>query len=254
MADKSANYNVVAQFIGRETKVMVMLLNKKKTWIPALRLRSGHAFTGMTKVILIMTIIGAINSRAVFASSLELKGTIFTKSLEAIAIIKDIKTDRINMCKVGDIIDGSKILHIKRGEIVLGSDRTKYILSLPGGNVIQPKALDLEIAKKDEVFHISKVEINKALLNAPQIMRDVKIMPHFAKGRPQGVRLSKIKEGSVFEKAGVKSGDVVKSINGMTLNTPYQIFKAYKELKNEKDINVEVIRDNKSVALSYIIE
>ncbi len=187
-------------------------------------------------------------------SKLELKGTIFIPLLKPIAVIKDKTTGRINMYEVGENIGEAKLLEVKRGEIVLQEGKAKYILVLPGGSIKQPKMADFDIVQEGGTFRISRAEVNKAILKAPQIMRDIKIMPHFAKGRPQGIRLSKVKEGSIFEKAGVKSGDVVKSVNGMTLNTPHQIFSAYKKLKNEKEFRVEVLRDKKLVALDYIIE
>jgi len=187
-------------------------------------------------------------------SKLELKGTIFIPLLKPIAVIKDVKTGRIDMYEVGENIGGAKLLEVKRGEIVLQEGKAKYILALPGGSVKQPDLIDFSIAEKGGVFRISRAEVNKAISKAPQLMRDIKIMPHFAKGRPRGIRLSKVKEGSIFEKAGVKSGDVVKNVNGMTLNTPHQIFSAYKKLKGEKEFSVEVLRDKKLVALSYIVE
>ncbi len=187
-------------------------------------------------------------------SKLELKGTIFIPLLKPIAVIKDKTTGRINMYEVGENIGRAKLLEVKRGEIVLQEGRAKYILVLPGGSVKQPKMADFDIVQEGGTFRISRAEVNEAILKAPQLMRDIKIMPHFAKGRPRGIRLSKVKEGSIFEKAGVKSGDVVKSVNGMTLNTPHQIFSAYKKLKNEKEFKVEVLRDKKLVALSYVIK
>ena len=187
-------------------------------------------------------------------SKLELKGTIFTRSLKPIAIVKDKKTNRVNMYEVGENIGMAKILEVRRGEIVLQEGRAKYILTLPGGSVKQPDLTIFDVAKKGGTFHISRAWVNKAILKAPQLMRDIKIMPHFAKGRPRGMRLSRIKEGSIFDKAGVKSGDVVKSINGMTLNTPHQIFQAYKKLRNQRNFRVDIVRDGKTAVLNYIVE
>ncbi|MBN1405226.1 MAG: PDZ domain-containing protein [Candidatus Omnitrophica bacterium] len=186
--------------------------------------------------------------------NLELKGTVFTKSLKPVAILKDARTGRITMYELGEMIDGKKITVITRGEVVLQDEKEKYILALPGGGVKQPEGLDIKIRKEGENFYITKSDVNKAIAKTPLLLKQVKIVPHFSNGRPEGIRLSKVKEGSVFEKAGVKSGDIVKNVNGMSLNTPFQIFQAYKKLKDEKKFKVEVARGKEPVTLSYTIE
>ncbi len=127
-------------------------------------------------------------------------------------------------------------------------------MALPQGSVTQAAGLDIAINKKGESFYVKRGDVNKAILNLPNIMRDIKIMPHLNKGMPQGIRLASVKDDSIFEKAGVTSGDVIKSINGMLLNTPYQIFNAYKKLRNEKNFKVDIVRDKKDVVLNYVIE
>lgn len=220
---------------------------------------------------MVIAINSLLVSLAEASSNLELKGTVFTRpvtttaadnkdscngarSLKPIAIIKDVKTGRVNMYEAGENVGMVKILEVKRAEVILQEGKAKYVLALPAGSVKQPERIDFDIARKDATFYIDRAEINKAILKAPQIMRDIKIMPHFTKGRLQGMRLSRVKQGSIFEKAGVKSGDVVKTVNGMLLNTPHQIFQAYRKLKDKRVFKVEIMRDGKESVLNYIIE
>ncbi len=188
------------------------------------------------------------------ASGLELKGTVFTRSLKPIAIIKDTKTGKVNMYEAGENICKIKILEVKRAEVILQEGKAKYVLALPRGSVRQPYIIDFDISKEDTAFRMSRADVNKAISRIPRLMRDIKIIPHFAKGKPQGMRLSKVKEGSIFQKAGVKSGDVVKGVNGMTLNTPHQIFRAYRELKNQNSFQVEIVRDGEPAVLNYRLD
>jgi general secretion pathway protein C len=187
-------------------------------------------------------------------SSLELKGTIFDRSLKPAAIIKDTATGRVNMYETGEIIGKAKIIEIKRAEIILQEGQAIYTLALPGGSVAQPALAGLNNAEESKIFCISRIEINQALSNVPQVMRNVKVMPYYQEGRPQGISLCNIKDGSILQKAGVRSGDIVKSVNGMNLNTPYQIFQAYKKLKDNKNLKVELLRESKPVTFNYIIE
>ena len=207
-----------------------------------------------TYIIIAVVIYCLFNNLSEASSDFELKGTVFTRSLKPIAIIKDTKTGKVNMYEAGENIGKVKILEVKRAEVILQEGKTKYVLALPYGSVRQPHMIDFDIDKEDTAFHISRADVNKAISRIPQLMRDIKIMPHFTKGRPRGMRLSKVKEGSIFQKAGVKSGDVVKGVNGMTLNTPHQIFRAYKELKNQNNFQVEIVRDGEPTVLNYRVE
>jgi len=184
----------------------------------------------------------------------ELKGTVFTRTLQPIAVIRDVKSGKVDMYEVGEHIKGVKLVHIKRGEVVLEKGDTTYILALPVGGVKQPKALDFIITRVGDAFHMNRSEVDRAISKLPRLLRDIKIMPHFEKGRPSGIRLSRVREGSIFQKAGVKKGDIVKSVNGMTLNTPYQIFQAYKKFKEKKSFKVEITRDGEAVVLNYMID
>lgn len=223
-------------------------------------------------IMLLTTIISFAAGISEASSDLELKGTVFTRpvttkvdgkescngarSLKPIAIIKDKASGRVNMYYPGENIGNTVLLEIRRAEVILLEGKRKYALSLPGGSVKQPKDIseDISIKRQAGTFYISKADIGNALSRIKRLMRDIKVMPHFSKGMPQGMRLSSIREGSIFEKAGVKKGDIVKSVNGMTLNTPNQIFKAYKNLKDEESLRVEIVREGKPVVLSYIIK
>lgn len=186
--------------------------------------------------------------------NLVLKGTVFTRSLKPLAIIQDLASGKINMYEAGETIGSVRILEIRRAEVILQEGQNQYILAMPYGGVSQPSALVLDVNKKGEILYVNKNDVTKALSVLPQLVREIKIMPYFNNGKPQGLRLSSIKDGSIFEKAGVRSGDVVKSINGMTLNSPAQVFLAYKKLKSEKNFKVDILRNEKNVVLSYAIE
>jgi general secretion pathway protein C len=52
------------------------------------------------------------------------------------------------------------------------------------------------------------------------VFSDARILPKYVSGKMMGVELSQIKSDSLFEKIGLKNGDVVTSINGMLINDP----------------------------------
>ncbi|MCS5636052.1 MAG: hypothetical protein NZ990_06010 [Myxococcota bacterium] len=56
--------------------------------------------------------------------------------------------------------------------------------------------------------------------SSASVFSDARILPKYASGKMMGVELSQIKSDSLFEKIGLKNGDVVTSINGMLINDP----------------------------------
>jgi len=75
--------------------------------------------------------------------------------------------------------------------------------------------------------------------SSASIFSDARILPKYASGKMMGVELNQIKSDSLFEKIGLKNGDVVTSINGMLINDPsaqkelLQAFTAAEELVAE---------------------
>ena len=52
----------------------------------------------------------------------------------------------------------------------------------------------------------------------------------------------------------IKEGDVIKSVNGYKLNSPHQLFKAYRKLKDKENLHVDIVRGEKPLVLTYRIK
>ena len=52
---------------------------------------------------------------------------------------------------------------------------------------------------------------------------------------------------SAFEKIGLKSGDVIKAVNGNDINSPDKILEVFTKLRDARDINVDIQRGDTGV-------
>ncbi|MFH1868935.1 MAG: PDZ domain-containing protein [Candidatus Omnitrophota bacterium] len=200
----------------------------------------------------------SLRSTSSYISQIRLKGTLFTRSLEPLAIIEDTKSGRVTMYKLGDTLDGSlKVAKIERGEILLTSLQGEYKLSLPTGGVAQPT-----IATADEIIYsgiknngdtiiVDRAAVSDAISNAKDIMKNVKVKPYFSSGKRCGVKVTKLTPIGILNDVGVREGDVIMSINGLKIDTPHQIFTAYKKLKEAEELSVKIVRDDKPLTLKY---
>jgi S1-C subfamily serine protease len=69
----------------------------------------------------------------------------------------------------------------------------------------------------------------------------------------QGVLVSQVREGSAAEKAGIKAGDVIVSINGQTIKSNSELRNAIGLSRVGERLDVALIRDRKPMHLTAII-
>jgi general secretion pathway protein C len=84
-------------------------------------------------------------------------------------------------------------------------------------------------------------------------MTQARIKPNFVGGRPSGFSVSEIQGGSLMEKLGLQNNDVVRKVNGQTIDKPEDIFQAYSQLQRDSNIELEIERGGRREVLRYEI-
>ena len=100
---------------------------------------------------------------------------------------------------------------------------------------------------------IDESEVEKALANINQLITQIRVVPNFQDGKANGFKVFAIKPKSIFSKIGLKNGDVIQRVNDTDITSPDKAFSAFQELKNEKSLNVEILRRGSSKSLQYEI-
>jgi general secretion pathway protein C len=103
----------------------------------------------------------------------------------------------------------------------------------------------------DNQYEIAKEEVDKAFENLGQLFTQMRAVPHFEGGKAVGFRLFAIRSGSLFDKIGLRNGDVVKRINEIEMNDPSRALAMLEELRNERSLTVDVMRNRQDQTLSY---
>jgi general secretion pathway protein C len=62
-----------------------------------------------------------------------------------------------------------------------------------------------------------------------------------------------IRSGSLFEKIGIRNGDILKGINGSSLGDLSQAMKLFERLKSERNLNLTLERDRQEREFRYSI-
>jgi len=71
--------------------------------------------------------------------------------------------------------------------------------------------------------------------------------------QPAGVRIYPIAPDSIFSKIGLKTGDVIKEVNGMEITSPEQAIAVFQQLKAGQDVDIKV-KGRRTRRISLIVE
>jgi general secretion pathway protein C len=188
--------------------------------------------------------------------------------------------------KIGDTVAGiAKVKSIEWDKVILEHDGAEEILELvpdpnasavaavastlgattsPGGgsgsaaagagSAARPGAAGPDVNVQvvgDNQYEIAKEEVDKAFENLGQLFTQMRAVPHFEGGKAVGFRLFAIRSGSLFDKIGLRNGDVVKRINEIEMNDPSRALAMLEELRNERSLTVDVMRNRQDQTLSY---
>lgn len=110
------------------------------------------------------------------------------------------------------------------------------------------------ISKDGEVIVVERAVVDEALANVDQLASKLRVVPHkSAEGEIDGYRLSAIRRGSLFDKLGIKNGDVVHGVNGMPLTSADGAFSAFQSLQSESGFTFDVTRRGQRTEHKYEI-
>ena len=79
------------------------------------------------------------------------------------------------------------------------------------------------------------------------------VTPSYENGRPTGFRLDGIQRGSMFQAIGVRNGDIIRSVNGTTIDSPQRAAELFDTLMSQNSVQIVIRRRGRDVNLNYNI-
>jgi general secretion pathway protein C len=202
--------------------------------------------------------------------NLKLLGTVVGSVLSTTyAIIEDTTTRKQDVYQLGDIVQEATIIEIDRHRVVLkNGDREEVLLSFQEGVVSQKPPLPQREQKSElrkpppaegvrqvdqHTWRVSREAFIEQIENVNRFMTEVRVVPNFKDGNPDGFRIASIKPQSFLESLGLKRGDVLKGVNGLKINNPEEAFRAYQQVQTQSTITLDVERDNQLQSFTFEI-
>jgi general secretion pathway protein C len=105
----------------------------------------------------------------------------------------------------------------------------------------------------DNRFSIDEAGVTALTTNINQYMTQVRLIPFFEGNKSAGYRIAAIRPGTTFEQLGFQGGDVLQQVNGLDVSTPEKLYTIFQNLKDEKKVSVNILRQGQKNTLTYEI-
>ena len=159
----------------------------------------------------------------------------------------------------GSILPGVKLQGVESKRVFIEAGGKTGVLMLAG--VKQAGSLPVQgmppvvSGASNAVRHqnISRNMLNRELNNFPQLLSQARVFPEMREGKNMGFRLSEIVSGSLYDRIGLKNGDVVQTVNGVRIQNPSQAMAMYRRLKGASSVVVQLLRHGQKKTLNYNI-
>jgi general secretion pathway protein C len=169
-----------------------------------------------------------------------------------------------NSCKKGDClcaVEGVKIVQIAKESIIVRSGGQIYALKI--GENIQ----DLKLNQSPDTVKNSTIPVGEKtiaqILSREQFRRMFKedmekilkgnFFPHFEKGQITGYRIQQIPADNPLVSLGARNGDIIRRINGYSLNDMERMMDLLKYIPTMNELKVELERSGKIVFYEFQI-
>ncbi len=100
-------------------------------------------------------------------------------------------------------------------------------------------------------YSVSRAFVSESFLNLGELAEEIRATPNVVAGKINGFALSEIESDSVFERIGLKDGDILMRVDGRPLNDPANALAMIPLLRERNSVQVEVMRGGKPVSLKF---
>jgi general secretion pathway protein C len=206
---------------------------------------------------------GATPSRAPLnlASKLKLLGVVIGDHEGVSAIVEELSSKRQLFFRLHDQIpDAGEISEIRRDGMVVRQGSQQELLELAASQIEKPPSAQVTAGSAVVPVPGSPVrtvldrrEVELAMGDLPKLLSQARAVPYMVNGAMNGFRLDFIAPSSFYEKIGLKYGDVLQQVNGVDVRDPGTMLTLFQQLRNEKTVKLDVLRNNQRTAMTFDI-
>jgi general secretion pathway protein C len=198
-----------------------------------------------------------VNDLARTGLKVTLRGTVSGEVDRAYAVIEDDVARQQKLYRQGDEIQGAAIRLILREKVVLRVNGRDEILAMAKPEEGPKSSATNEKPRPEaesQAVQLKSEDITAALGDLYNLAQQATIRPNFNRGKRDGFLLARVQPTSVFSQLGLKTGDIIKSVNGEQITSVGQALNLYKNLTPGSQVEVLISRRGDERKLVFSIE
>jgi len=189
---------------------------------------------------------------------LKLWGTVVGSDDEAWAVIETGPDRRQHLFRAGDVIQNAKIRQILKEKVILDGDGKMEVLDMQKwetasrqspGPLQPPHPTD-----NQNRIQLKRNQIDEAIQDINALMKQVRIIPNFTQGKPDGLKVTGVMTGSFFSQIGLQSGDIILGVDGKPIESVDDALKIYTGMKTADSVRLNLRRGSRDQIIEYGIE
>ncbi|MFT3709154.1 MAG: hypothetical protein QM817_16040 [Archangium sp.] len=198
-----------------------------------------------------------VKAPAVVISALgcQVLGTLQSRVVEASMASVQCTGKKAKSVHVGDELEdgvveaiGFGVITVRRGERYEELGRGLAIASSA------PVMIAARAAIPASEGRVSRAVVEELMKDPGPLLGQVQLMPAFAAGKFIGVRANFVREGSLVSTLGLQKNDVIRGVNGKSLDSLPAAFAALQTMNSTGDISLELERGGQTVVKTLRIE
>ena len=199
-------------------------------------------------------------------NELRLRGTAELDG-KGFAVFEDPGAGKQDVFGIGErVFGGAKLVSVRPGSATMSQRGRKFTLEISTEQAAprSPRSKNGDgaaapagggIRKTGEnAYLVDRREVDHSIENLNSVITQMRAVPFLKDGKGIGFRIFNIRSGSVFERMGLKNGDVVQSVNGIELTTPSKAIGLLEDMQTAGEIKIDLLRAGAPRSMSYTVQ
>ncbi len=177
-------------------------------------------------------------------TAFDLKGTIAVDESMGYAIVEEKGKGKQKLYRIGEMIGSARLVSITRNTAVLKNGDKDFVMKIKDNSVTS-------FTGRGNRIVISKQDVTQSLGDLKSIMSQAVVKPFLKDGVQQGFVVSNIVPGSLYQKLGLRNGDVIVDVNDKRLEGADDVLQLMNVMQAGGSVSVNLLRRGQNETINY---
>lgn len=193
------------------------------------------------------------------AKKVKLMGTVVAEGVVPLAVVEDLPTKRQTLYHLFENIPGiGAIVEIRADAIVLQQGNIRELLELnPGQPAPAGSTKTTSVGSQASAHALKRVldqrDVAQSMADLPKLLSEARVGPIYANGKVDGWKIDGLTQKGFYDRIGLKTGDILQRVNGVEIRDPGMMLNLFQQLKDERAVSLDLVRDGRKTTMLFEI-